>query len=165
MAALVLAGAGAPAARADVRVTMSPTQVSTRLGDSFTVDSTIRSSSRRSDLIAHLNVVSVTKGVYVDPEDWSASRTSYLPPLRRGEPKRVSWKIKTVSGGRFAIYVVVLPRAGGAIRSAPLTVSPGVDVRVAEHRTLNSGGVLPLALGVPAGLGLLALALRMRRRA
>lgn len=165
LAALLLSTLAAPAADAAVRVEMTPATVSTRLGNNFTVTSAIRADSGRSGLIAHLNVVSVTPGVYVDPEDWSSSRTSYLPPLRPGKPVKVPWKIKTVSGGQFAIYVVVLPRDGTALTAKPLTVSPAVSVHVQEHRTLNSGGVLPLALGIPAGLGLLALALRTRRRA
>jgi hypothetical protein len=163
--AVLLCALTAPAADAAVRVEMTPATVSTRLGNNFTVTSAIRSGSAQAGLIAHLNVVSVTPGVYVDPEDWSSSRTSYLPPLRPGKPVKVPWKIKTVSGGRFAIYVVVLPRGGCALTARPLTVSPAVAVHVQEHRTLNSGGVLPLALGIPAGIGLLALALRTRRRA
>ena len=41
--------------------------------------------------------------------------------------------------------------------------SPAIDVRIADTKDLNSGGVLPLALGVPALLGLLTLATRRRR--
>ena len=34
-----------------------------------------------SGLVAHLNVVGLSSGIYVDPEDWSEERTKYLPPL------------------------------------------------------------------------------------
>ena len=34
---------------------------------------------------------------------------------------------------------------------------------IQDRKTLNSGGILPLALGVPAALGLLALGVRLRR--
>jgi hypothetical protein len=39
-----------------------------------------------------------------------------------------------------------------------------VQVTVAERRTLDAGGILPLALGVPAVLGLAAGGLALRRR-
>jgi hypothetical protein len=75
----------------------------------------------------------------------------------------VSWKVQSVNGGRFAVYVVVL--AGAAPTSSPdgPTVSPALAVRVTERKTINSGGVLPLVLGVPALLGFLTLGLRVRR--
>jgi hypothetical protein len=39
-----------------------------------------------------------------------------------------------------------------------------VRISIAERKTLNSGGILPLAVGVPAFLALLALGVRIRRR-
>jgi hypothetical protein len=44
----------------------------------------------------------------------------------------------------------------------PVT-GPTVHVEIAERRTLNSGGILPLALGIPALLAALALGLRWHR--
>ena len=46
------------------------------------------------------------------------------------------------------------PARARAARASGLAVSPALDVRITERRTLNTGGVLPLALGVPAFLGL-----------
>ena len=68
--------------------------------------------------------------------------------------------MKAVTGGRAAIYVAVLP--GDSPAGQPLAVSPAMDVRIAETKDLNSGGVLPLALGVPAFLS--GCADRRRRR-
>jgi hypothetical protein len=42
-------------------------------------------------------------------------------------------------------------------------IGPAVRVSVADRKTLNSGGIVPLVLGVPALLGLLTLGLRYRR--
>jgi hypothetical protein len=44
-----------------------------------------------------------------------------------------------------------------------VAVSSPLRVEIAKRRTLNSGGVLPLALGIPALLGLTALGVRARR--
>jgi hypothetical protein len=156
----LMATAPVSAARSPVAVSLSRTEVSTRIGESFGFDSEIRNTGTEplSGLVAHLNVAGLTSGIYVDPEDWSEDRTRFLSPLAPGETTSVGWNVKAVTGGRAAIYVVVLP-AG-----AEPAISPAMDVRIAEAKNLNSGGVLPLALGVPAVLAVAAIAVRRRRR-
>jgi hypothetical protein len=156
LAAAPTASAAEPAAD----VSISRTQVSTRLGDSFDFSTEVQNTGTTplSGLVAHLNVVGLSSGIYVDPEDWSEERTRFLAPLGPGESTDVAWKVKAVTGGRVAIYVAVLPERG------PLAVSPAMQVRIADTKNLNSEGVLPLALGVPALLGLVTLGLRRRRR-
>jgi hypothetical protein len=158
--------AGTASSRNPVELWLSRTQVSTRLGESFRFSSTVRNDGGKtiSGLVAHLNVVSLSKGVYVDPEDWSSQRTRYLAPLRPGQSAELPWKVTAVNGGRFAIYVVIVPSEGPATAGGDLAVSPALGARVTERRTLNSGGVLPLSLGVPALLGLATLVARARRR-
>ena len=139
---------------------MSRGDVSTRIGESFGFDSEIRNTSgeTQSDLVAHLNVAGLSSGIYVDPEDWSEDRTRFLRHLAPGESTTVGWNVKAVTGGRAAIYVVVLPG-----RNEP-AVSQAMTVQIADTKDLNSDGVLPLALGVPAVLGVVALTVRRRRR-
>jgi hypothetical protein len=48
-------------------------------------------------------------------------------------------------------------------RTEKPAASPAVDVRIADTKNLNSDGVLPLALGVPALLGMLTIVTRRRR--
>jgi hypothetical protein len=167
-AALVLALATAGSMRAaevpgTLSVTTDRTQISTRLGHKFAFRTTITNTGAAParELIAHLNVLSFDSSVYVDPEDWSSHRTSYLSPIPAGGSRTVSWRMQAVNAGRFAVYVAVLPRSG----STPPVTSPTIDVTVAKRTTLNPHGVVPLALGVPALLGLLMLGVRMRRRA
>jgi hypothetical protein len=142
-------------------VSVDRMSISTRLGKKFTFQSTIsnRGSSTASGLIAHLNVLSLRPGVYVDPEDWSSNRTRYLAPIPAGGSATVTWRVQAVNAGSIGVYVAVLPRSGVG-RPA---VGPTVNVQIAERKTLNSGGILPLALGVPALLGALTLGLRYRR--
>jgi len=158
--AFVLAATGpAGAAAAPLDVSISRTAVSTRLGESFSFSSQVTNTGRtaQSGLVAHLNVVGLSSGIYVDPEDWSEDRTKFMAPLAPGESANLNWKVKAVTGGRVAIYVAVLPQAG---RPA---ISPAMNVRIEDTKDLNSGGVLPLALGVPALLGAGTVVLRRRR--
>jgi hypothetical protein len=154
-AACLASGAGA------ATVELDRTHVSIRLGKSFTFATTIRNTGDQPvrGLVAHLNVLSSDPGVYVDPEDWSSRRTQYLPPLPGRGSTRLTWKVQAVNSGQLSIYVAVLPRHGPGV----ISVSRPLRLEVAERRTLNSGGVLPLALGVPGLIGLGALALRGRR--
>jgi len=87
-------GAATPAAApAAIGLSLSRNHVSNRLGDSFGFHSALtnRGAAPVSGLVAHLNVVSLTRGVYVDPEDWSSRRTQYVPPLAPGGAADLSW--------------------------------------------------------------------------
>ena len=146
-----------------VEVTLSRQTVSTKLGSSFDFESTITNGTDAplSDLIAHLDVIGRDPSVYVDPEDWSSERTKFLDPLVPGESVEVPWTVKAVTRGEVSIDVAVLSGTGVQRR---LAISPPLDASIAEQRTLNSGGVLYLALGLPALLGAGILATRRRRR-
>jgi hypothetical protein len=154
----------APAANAapPVSVKVDRAVISTKLGKRFVFRSTItnRGSGAAVGLIAHLNVLSLRNGTYVDPEDWSSNRTRYLAPIPAGGSVTTTWRMQAVNDGDFGVYVAALPSTGVA---RPPQTSPTVHVEVAERKTLNSGGILPLALGIPAGLGLLAAGLRVGR--
>ena len=152
------AAAGAP----QVSVSVSRDRIATDLGHKFTFRSTVvnRGQASSRGLIAHLNIVGLDSSVYVDPEDWSSHRTIYLYALPPGGSKTITWRLQAVSAGKFDVYVAVFSRR--AIAQAPAT-GPAVRVAVADRRTLNSGGILPLALGIPALLGLLAFSVRVKR--
>ena len=157
--------AGAPAARAANAVTVSVdrTSVSTRIGRTFVFRTTIANHgpAPARELVAHLNIVDLSGNVYVDPEDWSSHRTRYLPPIPAGGSTTLAWKLNAVNAGTIGVYVAVLPRSGAPV---PPTTGPTVHVSIRERRTLNSGGILPLALGIPGLIGAAALGVRFRRR-
>jgi hypothetical protein len=162
-ALLVAPAAQAADASAPVSVTVDRAQISTKLGEKFVFRSTItnRGSTAASGLIAHLNVLSLRDGVYVDPEDWSSQRTRYLGTIPAGGSTTTAWRMQAVNSGRFGVYVAVLHESG---RGRPPRTGPAIRLAVAERRTLNSGGILPLVLGIPAFVGLLTLAFRLHRR-
>jgi hypothetical protein len=155
----------APSAAASGRVTISVdhSRLSTRLGHSVVFHSSIanRADAPASGLIAHLNVLSLRPGVYVDPEDWSSHRTRYLAPIPPHGSTTLTWRIKAVNAGSIGVYVAVLPANGPPAR--PVT-GPTVGISIADRKSLNSGGIAPLALGVPAVLAVLLIAARVRRR-
>jgi hypothetical protein len=164
-AALVLAACVLAAGPAHAGVSVEPDRASVRttIGQKFTFHTTVKNSgpTTAADLIAHLNVLSLRNGTYVDPEDWSSHRTRYLPPLRAGGTLTLTWNLQAVNSGSFGVYVAALPASGTP--NAPV-VGPTVHVSVAARQTLNSAGILPLAVGLPAALGLLTATLRLRRR-
>ena len=117
MAAGAAGTAAAPApSPSSVSVSLSRTSSSVKIGNSFGFTSTIanRGTSPLSGLVAHLNVLSFTHGVYVDPEDWSSNRTRYLDPLAPGQSTTVNWSVKAVNGGDFGIYVAALDSSANA---------------------------------------------------
>jgi len=154
-----------PGAHAAPRTTVSVdrTAVATKLGHTFVVRSTITNhgTTPARGLVAHLNVLSLGPGLYVDPEDWSSHRTRYLAPIPAGGSTTLKWKLAAVNAGDLGVYIAVLPRDGRAV--AP-TTGPLVHVTIADRRTLNAGGILPLALGIPALLALTTATLRIFRR-
>ena len=158
--------AAAAAAAEPVAVTVAPSRHSTVIGNRFTFRSQLTNPGPEptGQLIAHLNVASLTSDVYVDPEDWSAERTLEVPPLRRGGTTSLTWDLQAVNAGRFAVYVVVLPGSALGAGGDRLVVSPAMQVDVAGRRTLNDGGALPVVLAVPVALGLLAMSARRRVR-
>jgi len=145
-----------------ITVTVDRAAISTELGRKFVLRTTIsnRGSAVAENMVAHLNVLSFRSDVYVDPEDWSSSRTRYLQPILAGGSVTLTWNLQAVNSGSIGVFVAVLPKSG-ALR--PVS-SPTVDVSIARRQTLNSGGILPLALGIPAGLGALAIGIRLARR-
>ncbi len=135
--------------------------VRTRIGGRFTFTSTVTNdgSQARSGLVAHLNVLSTDPDVYVDPEDWSTHRTVYLDPLAAHGSVRLPWKVQAVNDGHFVLYVAITTRSG----AAPVVASDGVRLTSTAQRTVNAGGVLPIALGVPGVVLLLLMATLVRR--
>jgi hypothetical protein len=154
--------AGAEAAVPAVSVEVEPTAVATKPGQSFSLRSTItnRGSSPASGLVAHLNILSLRPGVYVDPEDWSEDRTRYLNTIPRGGSTTLTWTVKAVNSGSIGVYVAVFPSSGAG---RPVT-GPTLRAAIAKRKTINAEGIVPLALGVPALLGALAVGVRLRRR-
>ena len=158
--------AAVPALVEQVAVTIDQDRHSVVVGNRFSFRSRLSNPgpAPTGALIAHLDVTSLTRDVYVDPEDWSAERTLQVPPLQPGASTTLSWDLQAVNAGTFAVYVVVLPDASASTGADALVVSPPVHLDVAGRRTLNAEGALPVVLGIPVLLGLLVVRARRRLR-
>ncbi len=84
-----------------------------------------------------------------------------LAQVPAGGSTTITWSMQAVNAGSFGVYVAVISPPPSV---SPPTTGKALHIAVAERRTLNPGGILPLALGIPALLGLLTLGLRLRRR-
>ena len=121
-----------------VKVVAEPAQVKTLLGDRFmiTTEITNTSATPSGEILAHLNVASIEGSVYVDPEDWSPSRSQQLS-LDPGESRKLSWELQAVNSGHFAAYVVVVPFGSTVAGNEELLISPLVNVTVASRGFLR----------------------------
>jgi hypothetical protein len=69
--------------------------------------------------------------------------------------------VKAVNSGELVAYVAVTANEG----SQPVVASAPLRLTVTEKRTINAGGVLPVALGMPvAAAVLMGVAARRRRQ-
>jgi hypothetical protein len=164
LAAIVAALLGANSARADggMSVTVDTTRIQTSLGQKLRLETVVANNgtATSSPLVAHMTIFSLRSGPYVDPEDWSSQRTKYLAALPAGASRAIAWNVQAVNDGQFGVSFEVLPQTG---TGAP-AIGPAVRLDVAQRDTLDAGGILPLALGVPALLGLLTIAVHVARR-
>lgn len=160
-------GVADPAAVAKgVEVTFEPGHVNLLVGDRFTLQSRVTNNGGTASqpLLAHLNVASLTNDVYVDPEDWSSSRSKQVPSVKPGDSVTLSWDLQAVNSGTFDIYVALMPNDGRSAGTGPVLVSPPVFAEIGGRQTADPGGALPVVLGIPALLGLAILGSRYRLR-
>jgi hypothetical protein len=140
-----------------VQVAAEPARVETVLGGRFmiTTELTNTGAAPTGEILAHLNVASIEGDVYVDPEDWSPSRSQQLS-LEPGESRKLSWELQAVNAGHLAAYVVVVPFGSQVAGNEELLISPLVNIAVASRSTLTARGALPVVISIPVLLGLAA---------
>ncbi|MCU1616214.1 MAG: hypothetical protein JWO98_3754 [Frankiales bacterium] len=155
------ARAETPGALQPVEISQDTTTTRADIGAQFTFTTTVRNAGDQplSGLVAHLNIVSLHADVTVDPEDWSTHRTQYLAAVPPHASTRLSWSVHAVNDGRFVVYVAVTTAAADT-----LTAGPALHAVVSPQRHLDAGGVLPVAVAVPAVVLVLLIAVRRRRR-
>ncbi len=111
-----------------------------------------------------MNIVKTGKGEPVDPEDWSPERTQQIDVLPAGENVEQTWTVEAILEGDYMVYMTVIPKPSGANATSVPVSSPGIHLTVKAFAKQNPGGVLPVAIGTPLVLGLLALLPRALQR-
>lgn len=119
-----------------------------RMGDTptFTGHVTNAGTHEMKGLVVYLSLVSLESGQEhpVDLEDWSAQKAVRIAQLSPGQSDTQHWPMRLIQAGRFGVALTVVdPDQKQPIISDLLTF----DIR--SKPTLDSGRILPVAVGVP----------------
>lgn len=145
-----------------VTATIEPTETSVILGDSLDLSVTVTNNGAdpTGPLVVHLDITDPGQSSSVDPEDWTSTLTKPVGIIQPGDSVAVDWTVQPISGGTFSTYAVILGRGIDSISASNV-----LQVDVADRRSLNPNGILPVAIGAPAVVGaLLLLQIRQSRR-
>lgn len=131
----------------------------------FTTVVTNQGTELSPPLIVAMNIINLkAEGDIVDPEDWSPQRTQYLEALAPAQASSHEWRINTILGGDYMVYMVLIPAPDSPeATSWPLT-SAGIHLTVAISVSANPSGVTPYALGIPLVLLSAILLINYQRR-
>jgi hypothetical protein len=144
-----------------VQIGQDVTTTRALIGAPLSFTTTVRNPDDRplTGLVAHLNILSMDPGVYVDPEDWSTRRTQYLAPVPGHGAVRLGWSVHAVNDGRFVLYVALATAGGDSV-----VAGPALHAVVRAQQRIDVAGFLPVAIGVPVAVLVLLVAARYRRR-
>ena len=116
-------------------------------------------------LVVAMNIINLSgEGDPVDPEDWSPDRTQYMGNLGPGESVEQSWRVNTILEGEYMVYMVVVPKPRNPENTTQPVASSGIHITVGRYVRINPGGVLPVAIAIPMGMGLFTLLVFWLRR-
>lgn len=152
---LLFGAAAVSAAGAPLEISLVPdpdNPLEPRMGDTLRFHTLIRNTEADpvTGVIAWLSLVQTDPGLEqpVDLEDWSAHKAIALDVLMAGAVVETEWPIRLIQAGHYR--VVVSASAGGEPR---LAASPFRGFIVEEKPVVESGRVLPVAVGIPLLLG------------
>jgi hypothetical protein len=152
---LALAATAGPASAAGLSVDLRPdpgNPASPQMGDRLSLHTVIRNDGARpvDGLIAWISLVQTDKGRVqpIDLEDWSAHKAVTAATLAPGAAIRTDWPMRLIQPGHYRAVVSVTSRTGSS-----LVASRFAEFTVREKPVVESGRVLPLALGLPLLIG------------
>jgi len=111
-------------------------------------------------MVVAMNIINLGKSDPVDPEDWSPQRTQSVDPLQPGESAEQSWSVEAVLDGNYMVYLTAIVKPGTPEQTTLPITSPGIHLTVAAFQDTNPSGVLPVAIGMPIALIVVAFLLR-----
>ena len=87
-----------------------------------------------------------------------------IEPLAPGQSVDHTWTIEAILEGDYMVYIVVIPEPESKKATSQPVSTSGVHLTVTPFLNYNPGGVLPVAIGIPAALMLGTVTLHWVRR-
>jgi len=131
-------------------------------GDAIEFTTTVRNTGAVAspELVVAMNIINLGKSDPVDPEDWSPERTQQVDSLEPGATADQSWSVEGILDGNYMVYMTAIVKPGAPGQTTLPVTSPGIHLTVRPYQDTNPGGVLPVAIGMPLGLIVVAFLLR-----
>jgi ABC-2 type transport system permease protein len=126
----------------------------------FTTVVTNEGTTPTPELTVAMNIINLGKSDPVDPEDWSPERTQAIEPLEPGESAELDWSVEAILDGDYMVYMTAIAKPGTPDETTLPVTGPGIHLTVAAFQSTNPAGVLPVAIGMPLILIVVALVLR-----
>lgn len=165
MAASLLLGASVVSA-ANIELQLGASRdnpTSPTMGDWMHFDSVIRNTGNQAieGLVAWISLVEVTPGQEqpMDLEDWSAHKAVTGTSLTPGGKLDTQWPMRLIQSGDYRVVISATDR-----KDKTVFTSPTIQFHVARKPVVESGRILPVALGVPLLIGGMMGYRKLRRR-
>jgi hypothetical protein len=141
---------------------VSANPASPQMGDHLHFTGVIHNTGRAPlhGVVAWISMVRMDPGQEepMDLEDWSAHKAVTQATLVPGGALRVDWPMRLIQEGNYRVVI------SAVTRDAPqIVTSPFIDFHVRAKPVVESGRILPVAVGVPLLVGGL-LAVRLGRQ-
>jgi ABC-2 type transport system permease protein len=145
-----------------ITITTDMESAALKTGDEieFTTVVTNEGTTPTPELTVAMNIINLGKSDPVDPEDWSPERTQAIEPLEPGESAELDWSVEAILDGNYMVYMTAIAKPGTPEETTLPVTGPGIHLTVAAFQSTNPAGVLPVAIGMPVILIIVALALR-----
>jgi len=165
-AAVPLHAAASLASEQPLQISVDLDHKTTKTGDKIEFNTVVTNNSTQASAPLHvsMNIIKIGSGDPVDPEDWSPERSQAVDPLAAGKSAKQSWVVNTIMEGNYMVYMTVIPTPASADATSQTISSTGIHVIVKPSNDTNPGGVLPVAIIIPASLIVGTVLLRSRRR-
>jgi hypothetical protein len=162
--ALLLFVASASAAPLSITISAAPAnQPAPRMGDRLSFHTVIRNdgATPADGVIAWISLIEVDEGKEqpVDLEDWSAHKAVTVRSLPPGGTLETEWPMRLIQAGHYRVVVSAATRT-----ATELAASPFADFSVIQKPVVESQRVLPVAVGIPALIGVVMVWRHRRQR-
>ena len=147
---------------ATIEIAIDMDAVVVKTGDEieFTTTVTNTADAASPPLFVAMNIINLGKSDPVDPEDWSPERTQAVEVLDPGASAEQSWTVEAILDGNYMVYMTAIVKPGAPAETTLPVTSPGIHLTVQAFQNTNPAGVLPVAIGMPVGLIVVAFVLR-----